>query len=182
MDKMGNTGGKVGLFIGRFQPLHNGHVQAIKECASKVNVLWIGIGSMEKSRETENPWSFRERVWMVRRVLKAEGVENYSLFGIQDYADDETWVGEIVKKVGRKRENGIDVVFTGNSWTAETFEKQGFLVEKLRLYGQFSATKVRDAFLMREGWQSMVPVVLHSFLNNRLPKGKRKGKTESKSF
>lgn len=50
-----------GLLIGRFQPFHLGHLEAILFGLSKVENLWIGIGSSNKSHEMKNPFTADER-------------------------------------------------------------------------------------------------------------------------
>ncbi|MEK6857287.1 MAG: adenylyltransferase/cytidyltransferase family protein, partial [Nanoarchaeota archaeon] len=40
---------KTGLFIGRFQPLHKGHVEVMKTLAETLDKLVIAIGSSNKS-------------------------------------------------------------------------------------------------------------------------------------
>ena len=47
------------LFIGRFQPFHSGHVDAIKQISEKEII--IGIGSSQYSGTDDNPYSFEER-------------------------------------------------------------------------------------------------------------------------
>ena len=43
-----------GFLIGRFQPFHLGHLEAVKFALSNVNHLYIGIGSSNKSNELRN--------------------------------------------------------------------------------------------------------------------------------
>jgi len=50
-----------GLLIGRFQPFHLGHLEALKFASSKVDNLWLGLGSSNKSIEKSNPFSAEER-------------------------------------------------------------------------------------------------------------------------
>ena len=50
-----------GLLIGRFQPFHLGHLEALKFALSKVDNLWLGLGSSNKSIEKSNPFSAEER-------------------------------------------------------------------------------------------------------------------------
>ena len=45
----------IGFLIGRFQPFHLGHLEAIKFALSKVEHLHVGIGSSNKSHEKRNP-------------------------------------------------------------------------------------------------------------------------------
>ena len=37
-----------GLLIGRFQPFHLGHLEALQFALSKVEKLWVGLGSSNK--------------------------------------------------------------------------------------------------------------------------------------
>jgi len=37
-----------GLLIGRFQPFHLGHLEAFQFALSKVDKLWVGLGSSNK--------------------------------------------------------------------------------------------------------------------------------------
>ena len=60
---------KHGLFVGRFQPFHNGHLHAVKFALGKVDVLWIAIGSAQKSYEKKNPFTAGERLTMIKAVL-----------------------------------------------------------------------------------------------------------------
>ena len=50
-----------GLLIGRFQPFHLGHLDALGFALSKVDKLWVGLGSSNKSIEKSNPFSAEER-------------------------------------------------------------------------------------------------------------------------
>ena len=51
----------IGFLIGRFQPFHLGHLEAIKFALSKVEHLHVGIGSSNKSHEKRNPFTADER-------------------------------------------------------------------------------------------------------------------------
>jgi bifunctional NMN adenylyltransferase/nudix hydrolase len=55
----------LGVFIGRFQPLHEGHIQAIKNAANQVDLLLVLIGSANQCRSIKNPWTYSERVQMI---------------------------------------------------------------------------------------------------------------------
>ena len=58
------------LIIGRFQPLHNGHMEVIRKCAAESKDLTIGIGSAQYSHECDNPFTAGERYLMLDEVLK----------------------------------------------------------------------------------------------------------------
>ena len=42
---------QVGILVGRFQPVHRGHVQAIEFALENSNKLFVVVGSAEKSNQ-----------------------------------------------------------------------------------------------------------------------------------
>jgi len=44
-----------GLFVGRFQPFHKGHLKAMKDILEKVDELVIVVGSSQYSHTMDNP-------------------------------------------------------------------------------------------------------------------------------
>ena len=58
-----------GFLIGRFQPFHLGHLEAVNFALSKVDQLYIGIGSSNKSNELRNPFTADERNQMIKSSL-----------------------------------------------------------------------------------------------------------------
>ena len=51
-----------GLLIGRFQPFHLGHLNAVEYALKNVDILWIVVGSADKSHEYRNPFTAGERI------------------------------------------------------------------------------------------------------------------------
>ena len=68
---------KRGVYVGRFQPLHNGHLTDIKAASKEVDELAIGIGSSQEDHTAQNPFTTTERMEMISLTLKKEGIENY---------------------------------------------------------------------------------------------------------
>ena len=54
------------LFVGRFQPFHNGHIHAIGEILEESDELIIVVGSAQMSHEPDNPFTAGERLEMIR--------------------------------------------------------------------------------------------------------------------
>ena len=73
------------LIIGRFQPLHNGHLEVIRKVASECDRMIIGIGSAQYSHLTDNPFTAGERYLMVSETLRDEG-NRVTLEGRKDLA------------------------------------------------------------------------------------------------
>jgi nicotinamide-nucleotide adenylyltransferase len=59
-----------GLLIGRFQPFHLGHLEALQFALSKVDKLWVGLGSSNKSIEKNNPFTAEQRKEMILLMIQ----------------------------------------------------------------------------------------------------------------
>ncbi|NYZ79420.1 adenylyltransferase/cytidyltransferase family protein, partial [Candidatus Micrarchaeota archaeon] len=60
-----------GLFIGRFQPFHNGHLKGIEWALKRCDELIIAVGSTQRSFDRMDLFTAGERIEMIRRALKA---------------------------------------------------------------------------------------------------------------
>ena len=122
-----------GLLIGRFQPFHLGHLDAVMFGLSKVENLWIGIGSSNKHNESRNPFSVDERREMIISSIEPSIIDS------------------IVPK--------YDLVFTNDEFTQILFEKHKSKVVPVPLKERekFSGTNVRQLILDDKNWQDLVP-------------------------
>jgi len=76
-----------GAAHGRFQPPHLGHMEYLMAAAKRCRFLWIGLtqydirhlravgGSEHRGRPDDNPLTYVERVEILSRALKDEGLE-----------------------------------------------------------------------------------------------------------
>ena len=48
---------KTALFIGRFQPFHNGHLYSLNKCLEIGEQVVIAVGSSQESGTENNPYS-----------------------------------------------------------------------------------------------------------------------------
>ena len=142
---------KRGLFIGRFQPFHFGHLQDIKNAMKEVDELVIGIGSSNEKHTKYNPFSVKERIEMIDLVLPANNISNYTIFPIPDFLDDKKWVEHIETLVPK-----FDVVYTGNKWTERCF-KGKYKVKKVNMLNGVSSTIIRNSILKNKNWEELVP-------------------------
>ncbi len=153
-----------GLYIGRFQPFHYGHLRAVEYCLSKVNFLIIGIGSSQFKDTVKNPFSISERFTMVVLALKEVNVDfgRLCITAIPDSRPGEKW-SEIVKS----RCPSFDVVFTNDPWTKREIADLNVKVEPIPFYKReiYEATKIRMKILNGERWEPLVPASVAEFLN-----------------
>lgn len=144
---------KKALFVGRFQPMHIGHLKAIKWILKKYDKVIIIIGSSQDSFTEKNPFTFEERKKMIQNTLRSEQIQKnkYKIIGIPDVYDDKKWVNNILKKVK------FDVVLTKNSWTKKCFTKAKIPVGPHPMFGNVSGSKIRKMIKNNKKWEKYVP-------------------------
>ena len=93
---------KVGALVGRFQPLHNGHVEAVRFALTKVELLYIVVGSAEKSHEIRNPFTAGERMRMIKLALDESDVDCHRVMivPIPDADAHSVWVSYVDELLG----------------------------------------------------------------------------------
>ena len=147
---------RVGLFVGRFQPFHFGHLAAVKFALRRVDYLYVVVGSAEKSHERDNPFTAGERISMIKSALDANGVDpsKWMAVPIADSDSHSLWVSSIESMVPK-----FDVVFTNDALTFLLFKEEGIEVKSVPFLDRkrYSATNVRDRILERKDWQHLVP-------------------------
>ena len=143
-----------GLLIGRFQPFHLGHLDAVLFGLARTENLFIGIGSSNKSNERKNPFSAEERREMIVSSIEPSMIDRIKVFDIPDVGDHEKWTFEIDKIMPK-----YDVVFTNDEFTKTLFEKRKISVVPVVLKdrGKFSGTNVRELITDDKNWQDLVP-------------------------
>jgi len=143
-----------GLLIGRFQPFHLGHLDAVLFGLSRTENLFIGIGSSNKSNESRNPFSAKERREMIISSIEPSMAERIKIFDIPDVGDHEKWAFEIDKIVPK-----YDIVFTNDEFTQTLFEKREMNVVPVVLKDRekFSGTNIRNLITEDENWRDLVP-------------------------
>lgn len=86
-----------GVFIGRFQPLHLGHEHTIRHALDRVRRLIILVGSANRARTPRNPFTYEERVAMIRSAFAYEVAEGRVIIEpLNDHLySDTAWVAEV---------------------------------------------------------------------------------------
>lgn len=153
----------IGLFIGRFQPFHNGHLAIIKLALQKVDRLKIVLGSAQISRTTENPFNVKERQMLLEAALQEAGITRYELFTVEDIPKDEEYPTHVKKKVG-----DFEIVFAGeNKIIRKLFTEAGYkVITSARLNG-WIATEIRQRMRQNQEYQGLVPKKVHAILKTR---------------
>jgi nicotinamide-nucleotide adenylyltransferase len=148
---------KRGLFVGRFQPLHNGHINSIKYCLTKVDELVVVIGSSDKSFEFKNPFTAGERIEIIKEAIckdiKEETLQKIFLIPVPDIGIHRLWTYNVDLLVPR-----YSVVFTNDQFTDMLFKEIGIkIIHPQLIYREkLSATEVRYRIANDKNWKELV--------------------------
>lgn len=86
----------VGVYIGRFQPFHNGHRDVLDKAFESFDHIVIVVGSSNAAPTIKNPWSFELRAAMIRGSLHPFEQSRISIVPVQDYLYNESgWISEV---------------------------------------------------------------------------------------
>lgn len=88
------------VFIGRFQPFHNGHSYVIREALKETNKLILLIGSAKSPICYRNPFSYEDRCKIISLNLDETTREKVIFHPLNDFIyDDDAWVDAVYKGV-----------------------------------------------------------------------------------
>ncbi len=117
------------LVVGRFQPLHRGHIYLLQCALQYAESLIICIGSANIMNK-DNPFDLKLREKLLYRVLKREKLETKikKVYYLSDTPDDDEWLRNAIQKAGN-----IEVVIGNNDWVNSIFKKAGYPVVEIPL-------------------------------------------------
>jgi nicotinamide-nucleotide adenylyltransferase len=155
--------GKRGLYVGRFQPFHLGHLRAIKEVLKEVDELIIVIGSAQYSHNRSNPFTAGERLVMVRGALEECKVDYRRVWivPVPDVHLHMMWVSSLEGYTPR-----FDVVYSNEPLTRRLFMEAGYKVKPIRFFDRklYSSTEIRQRMVKDENWEKLVPKNVAAFI------------------
>jgi nicotinamide-nucleotide adenylyltransferase len=147
---------KRGLYVGRFQPFHLGHLSAIKEVLKEADELVVVIGSAQYSHNFNNPFTAGERLVMVRKALEESGVDSGKVWivPVPDVHLHMMWVSSVEGYTPH-----FDVVYSNEPLTRRLFTEAGYQVKPIRFFDRkdYSSTEIREKMVKDENWEKLVP-------------------------
>jgi nicotinamide-nucleotide adenylyltransferase len=152
-----------GLLIGRFQPFHLGHLEALRFALSKVDKLWVGLGSSNKPIEKNNPFTAEERKEMILSSIDDSMKGRISIYFIPDVDNHVKWIEKIDTIVPK-----FDIIFSNDELTKHLYSKRTIQVIPIPFLNRdkLSGTNIRNLIISDQKWDDLVPEGTKNFLIN----------------
>jgi nicotinamide-nucleotide adenylyltransferase len=154
---------KRGLYVGRFQPFHLGHLNVVKGILEEVDELVIVVGSAQYSHKLDNPFTAGERLTMIRNALNEAGIdcERVWVVPVPDMHLHMMWVSAVKGYTPH-----FDVVYSNEPLTRRLFTEAGYDVKAVRFYDRklYASTQIREKVLKGESWEKLVPKSVAVFI------------------
>lgn len=161
---------RYAIVIGRFQPVHFGHLRLLQEALRLAERVIVVIGSCHQPRSFKNPFTIDERERMVRACLRSGEQVRVSVVGVSDAPyNDQLWLTSIKAHVEQLiTADGVKpaetkIALLGHLKDASSYYLKLFpeweyvscpLVESL------NATKIRDTYFDKARIQELAPADL----------------------
>jgi bifunctional NMN adenylyltransferase/nudix hydrolase len=152
------------VLIGRFQPLHNAHLEIIKRATALTDQLVIITGSGKQPRTYKNPFTSSERAVMIKNATRGLDMQVYIEENIDTIYNDQAWAvrvqgivskyrvlgGQGVGIIGHKKDESSFYLDMFPQWKFENVEK----IEPL------SAVNIRDLYFKRDVNMNFIKAVV----------------------
>jgi bifunctional NMN adenylyltransferase/nudix hydrolase len=159
---------QFGVYIGRFQPFHDGHLRSIEFALELVENLIIVLGSHRIAMNIRNPWSTAERAELISQCLSDEQQSRVIFLPMRDWLDsDKIWLTSVKQQVAEISDDNRIAIFghhkDSSSSYLDLFPKWDFI--EIGNYAGLNATSIRAAYFDRQEYPTdSIPAPIDRFL------------------
>ena len=155
------------LLIGRFEPVHQGHMALLRHGLAQAHDAIVVLGSAWQARSPKNPFTWQERAEMVLAALPEADRARVRFLPVRDYYNEAVWVQAVRQGVagllGPSTPEGapprIGLVGHFKDATSSYLRSfPGWSLMDLERQGHIDATTIRDALF------GATPATVHSAL------------------
>lgn len=149
------------VFIGRFQPLHNGHLHVMRQALAAGRKLIVLVGSSNAARSPRNPFTYEERrdtILAARGAIEA-APDRILVRPLPDFLyNDRAWIAHVQRSVDEAiAEDGsserASVGLIGHSKDKSSYYLRMFpnwdAVDVRTQHGTLNSTDLREDYLRR---------------------------------
>lgn len=172
----------VGIYIGRFQPLHFGHLSIISHMCEKYEHIVILVGSANLPSSRKNPFAFNLRKqWLTEAFSELIGLgmnaNKISVLPLNDDPDEKKWEAELVACVNSVTTPFDHIVLVGHEKDNSSYYLNSFSQWEYESVGrsiEISATPIREAWFksnlasIAPYEEFLTPAVAEYLVNNSL--------------
>lgn len=119
---------RIGLAVMRMQPLHYGHSRIIERMHETCDVVIIGLGSCQKSREINNPFSPDERREFIKEIY-GDSVKIVQLNDLGTTTNTDEWCDYVLNKIQKIGLGSPTDYFAGSKADAIWYRNRFFNTE-----------------------------------------------------
>ena len=152
------------LVVGRFQPLHKGHIALIQRAMEDCQHVVIGIGSAAAKPSLRNPFSAAERRQMLAASFPQEvAAGRLTIVEVPDINNPPRWVEHVLGITGK-----VDRVFGNDDDTLALFDMANLPIASPGLVDRdrFEANTIRVQLAEDDpAWRKSVPAPVAALLD-----------------
>jgi bifunctional NMN adenylyltransferase/nudix hydrolase len=161
------------VLIGRFQPIHNAHLEIIKRATALCDQLVVVTGSANQPRTYKNPFTSEERAVMIRYATMGLSIRIAIESNPDTIYNDQAWAVRVQALVAKHTKPGDSIAVIGHkkdesSFYLDMFPQWGF--ENVDEIEPLSAVNIRDLYFKRNAnmafIKGVVPQTTYDFLAN----------------
>src|SRR6218665_148346 len=138
------------IYIGRFQPVHNGHRVLLQRALASARQVIVVLGSAWQARSPKNPFTWQEREAMLRAVLPEADQARVQLLPVRDYYNQAVWVQAVHRAGAPFTAGGARIGLVGHFKDATSSYLSafpGWELMPVQRQGRIDASAIRDAYL-----------------------------------
>lgn len=167
---------KIGIFIGRLQPLHNAHLHIINKSLKETDKTIIILGSASQARTIKNPWTSHDRIKMIRDSLPIKSNDKLYILPVKDYIyNDNVWLANVQASLSEFDHPDNEYILYGynkdkSSYYLKMFPKWKFV--DVGNQGDINATNIRELIFSNKTFDEYCPTSVVNFINKEDHRGK----------
>ncbi len=142
---------KRALFIGRFQPFHNGHLHGLRYIFGEVDEVAIVVAAAQYNYTVENPFTAGERIEMIKAGV-GELYDRVYIIPVDNVPNNFEWPRHVLNYVPR-----VDVVYSNNRFVQLLFKDYGYETIETPLLPGVNGSIIRKLIAEDGDWRSLVP-------------------------
>jgi len=161
------------VYIGRFQPFHNGHLNSIKSALQKSHRLILVLGGAYLSPSIRGPWSIEERIQMIKNCLTKQQLNRIDFVYVRDrlYCE-QLWIQNVKGELAKLIDTNLPIAIIGHEKDSSSYYLKVFPQWDFLETGNFkgiNATDIRKSYFLSKNLKSAydkTPKSISNWLKN----------------